>query len=131
MYKAIIEQELPDILDKFRGIRADLYLKVAHYCLDVFCSGIRSGALNRPRGIFMRPLDIPDYEQPQVETLFRDFLVLGFTIGYGTRRIDGTSIGGFPEAMDAVDFLSERLGCRDYCGEAVSKILDFGKEKGN
>ena len=133
-YRDMIERELPEILDSFGAVRPEHYELLSHHCLESFCNGMYIGLQTRKRGlplgkIIAVPRYIAELTPPEI-TILNNAVEALVNMGAATywihRSLRHADLIFVPEAAD---FLAEKLGCKDYCGKALSQFLGIDDNK--
>lgn len=120
-YNEIVYRELPLLLDRFTSIGPEFYNVLSHQCFQLFCQGVYAGL----HGIDKQPIGINLISSSKRTPVYMlgDFAHFGYTLGKKARDSEGQQYAGMPDLMSAVEYVSERLGCSQYCSKAIDNLM--------
>jgi hypothetical protein len=123
----LIYGRLPGLLDLFVDIDREMYDFLSQRCLNMLIIGMNTYT-HDGKGVLIAihyKAESADQGVNSAEKTFR--IMSGFLdLGYEIARLEGVPSTGFEEAVEEV---SARLGCYDYCEEALKDLRKgAGKE---
>ena len=131
LYAEVMKRRLPAIADKLAGLRTELYASVARAVIDAFCSGLYAGT-HAPKNtpLFVKlsinvqsPVTVNESEKITAGEIFDESFTFGYEMTTYAHHKNLPPEGQLIDLAETAEFLSERLGCTDYCSQAIARFL--------